>query len=1105
MTSNVPPLRLADYFFVVGIQDKDIITKYEAARSSGGSISNESYFNVNAAEPKEQTQGVATLDNTMLDHVATVIQNFDKDRDMARDTVIAVWDGTGQPSPSRRKSVASATNAVLKSGTRRMSSATSRPSSKSISALDRPSINDTDRRSLSNDRHSVSEETTMSPPIDHAEKDKVPNIFETTFPPAVLLRYPKADHSPLDPFPSHTPMFCFPNDITFHYGSSPPPETVHSFSTTDEDGNKKYGTCVTFYERLPKSLYEDIKACVANWVKGNMSSSTREYAQHLKEKIDVELDQLKEHRQRQIQLAHLQTTSWIQEERDEVEELLRVTQEKILLYRELLEPVKLANFKPEECWIPKSVGVITQLPWFELMSDWIRIVVDAIIGVKGKRNPQAKKFSLENAIYNLIHELRIPPRGIYEIGITINERILYLNRPSFNDIPILKNFSLYPLFRCLSPNIILAIIEVLLSEGKVLFLSKKIGMLAIAGESVQYLLYPFYWQFVYIPVLPKRLITCLQAPVPYIIGFNGSMDEIGEDIPEDTCVINLDTNTIHQMIPPPSIPVRQRRKLLSGFEEFAALHTRFKIPYGIPLPVREAYPNGRLPLSNGRSKTMLPLEQRRPRYDNIADNHTYGQGSGIFSRPLSEYLTGNQSVGSLSKFPTGSSEVDITAAMLPQRPGSAVIAQVTAPTPSTPPLSRAQSYSGLHSRPMLPPSPGTTIMSSYFSNMSATTAATESANGQGNRAQGGHSNSSSISSRNGVLGMDDSDMTSSGITSGSTSDTEKRESKLKNRLSALMPKPKAAFQDYDTARNSTQQQNLALVSSFNVGPGRASFPPTMLDNSIENTNSYRRRCTWVEGHCMLEIFNNELTDYVGYRCICGKEISRDMKSDVSRGRESDPLSPRMMFMSCTECKLITHEGCTNQILHPCIPTCFDEQQIVCAFLRTYSSLLWNYRAGFAYSIEELNGNAPLAQSDAAFPPDEQQSSDPTRQPRFFSKERFLKGCDRDTRDYLSQFVNSQMFTQFITDRLTRSPREYEVLFFDELIKLKLNRSKLKLLKEDTPFLDDDSFAVSQTVWAQTPNSHPASNMSVYEEDDARFPTKIHDDMQLKTAAAFIAT
>lgn len=118
----------------------------------------------------------------------------------------------------------------------------------------------------------------------------------------------------------------------------------------------------------------------------------------------------------------------------------------------------------------------------------------------------------------------------------------------------------------------------------------------------------------------------------------------------------------------------------------------------------------------------------------------------------------------------------------------------------------------------------------------------------------------------------------------------------------------------------------------------------------------------------------------------------------------------------------------------------------------------------------------MAQADSAnvgtpFPPGE----DPEKLPKFFSKERFLKGCDRDTRvicsviiinmhynitytfdvsqDYLSQFVNSQMFTQFITDRLTRSPREYEVLLFDEIIKLKLNRSKLKLLKEETPFLD----------------------------------------------------
>jgi hypothetical protein len=29
--------------------------------------------------------------------------------------------------------------------------------------------------------------------------------------------------------------------------------------------------------------------------------------------------------------------------------------------------------------------------------------------------------------------------------------------------------------------------------------------------------------------------------------------------------------------------------------------------------------------------------------------------------------------------------------------------------------------------------------------------------------------------------------------------------------------------------------------------------------------------------------------------------------------------------------------------------------------------------------------------------------------------------------------------------------------------------------------------------------------AAYEEDDPRFPTKIHDDMQIKTAAALMAT
>lgn len=58
-------------------------------------------------------------------------------------------------------------------------------------------------------------------------------------------------------------------------------------------------------------------------------------------------------------------------------------------------------------------------------------------------------------------------------------------------------------------------------------------MLSLACESFRYLLFPFYWQFVFIPVLPERLLTCLQAPVPYIIGFPGNMTDLEDHAPDD--------------------------------------------------------------------------------------------------------------------------------------------------------------------------------------------------------------------------------------------------------------------------------------------------------------------------------------------------------------------------------------------------------------------------------------------------------------------------------------------------------------------------------------------------------------------------------------------
>jgi len=56
-----------------------------------------------------------------------------------------------------------------------------------------------------------------------------------------------------------------------------------------------------------------------------------------------------------------------------------------------------------------------------------------------------------------------------------------------------------------------------------------------------------------------------------------------------------------------------------------------------------------------------------------------------------------------------------------------------------------------------------------------------------------------------------------------------------------------------------------------------------------------------------------------------------------------------------------------------------------------------------------------------------------------------------------RLLDTQAFSQFVQERILRDPNDYEVLFFDEMIKAKKNRSLFTLTKESTPFLDVSFF------------------------------------------------
>ena len=76
-----------------------------------------------------------------------------------------------------------------------------------------------------------------------------------------------------------------------------------------------------------------------------------------------------------------------------------------------------------------------------------------------------------------------------------------------------------------------------------------------------------------------------------------------------------------------------------------------------------------------------------------------------------------------------------------------------------------------------------------------------------------------------------------------------------------------------------------------------------------------------------------------------------------------------------------------------------------------------------------------------------------------------RGCTRsaEAQAFMQQLSTTQLFSVFIDDRLSPSEEMdavFERTFFDEQITAKLNRSALRLQKQSTPFLSDDSLSHS---------------------------------------------
>ncbi|KAI8846347.1 AEX-3 domain-containing protein [Chytridium lagenaria] len=453
-----------------------------------------------------------------------------------------------------------------------------------------------------------------------ATKMKRRHPIEYRYQPDVLCRYPAEDYPDNGKFPQYLSMFCFPNDITLKYEpDGPPASTFHSFIITEESGSKNYGVCVTIYEKLHPNLFSQLEAAIEDWreLTAWFAQSDLEYMQHIQSQLATNQETI-------LRLNRGMVGDPRNPDADPAD-VLAEAEEKVALYKELLSPMKSMLVDVESIYVPRCLGLLSHWPWHDVFNDWLRELIKVVTGnyEDVETRALATYAPLERCLVNLFHEVPLPPPGRVELCINIGQMRLFCSRPPVNTVQVLQNFSLYPVFRTLSIQSIITLFELGLTEKKIIFLSSHCSMLTLACETLCLLLYPLSWQHILIPVLPSRLLSYLQAPMPYIIGvqreyFTRAQEE--EWRPHDAALIDLDNNTIDVPMMLPTIPLRDRKKLQARLSKYAGnngvslasstsptsgIKEQMK---GVPITVKYAYPNGVLVPFSNLSKRWINAE-----------------------------------------------------------------------------------------------------------------------------------------------------------------------------------------------------------------------------------------------------------------------------------------------------------------------------------------------------------------------------------------------------------------------------------------------------------------------------------------------------------------
>nr|XP_046196584.1 DENN domain-containing protein 1B-like isoform X2 [Oncorhynchus gorbuscha] len=176
--------------------------------------------------------------------------------------------------------------------------------------------------------------------------------------------------------------------------------------------------------------------------------------------------------------------------------------------------------------------MLSYLPWFEVFYKLLNNLADYL--TKGQTNEMRE---LLGALYT--HPLPLA------VGSVTLQLVPYFIAPDPRGLPsIPESRNLTELVVAVDVSNLLQLYASMLFERRILILSSKLSTLTACVHALSAVLYPMYWQHIFIPVLPPHLLDYCCAPMPFLIGVHSSLTErVRSRGLEDVVILNVDTNT----------------------------------------------------------------------------------------------------------------------------------------------------------------------------------------------------------------------------------------------------------------------------------------------------------------------------------------------------------------------------------------------------------------------------------------------------------------------------------------------------------------------------------------------------------------------------------